>query len=332
MLRTMRQFLIVIVQKRVLTTIANMTSREAVAPSSDASDSSQTADRVNAAKIEFKRLLLEHNGEASHPDVQTAMEILINLASQGRDHPDEWSPAQDKNLNSGQWKTVTTPPFPGKLPKQEDDDDERTKFTLGRMSFGMFKPTNSVCAVNHIINVVKPVDSITDVNEGSKECADRTKSSWEQAYCIEVSMDVLVPKGGLTVKLPAKLVNTGVCEPKDSKKLGIKFSGGSLVPNFDPSREENSSLIETWKEVFENAISKDGSQQSYFDMAKTYLVHTLMKWMMGLEPPVDREDFTQTYVIKRPYVGFVDIMYIDEDLRITKGNRGTIVVVEKLKE
>mmetsp|Transcript_21964 Transcript_21964/g.45760 ORF Transcript_21964/g.45760 Transcript_21964/m.45760 type:complete len:310 (+) Transcript_21964:228-1157(+) len=309
-----------------------MTNGAAEAPSPVASDSFQTADRVNAAKTRFKRLLLEHNGEASHPDVQTAMENLINLASQRRNHPDEWSPAQDKNLNSGRWKTVTTPPFPGKLPKQEDDDDERTKFTLGRMSFGMFKPTNSICAVNHIINVVKQLELNNDVNEEPKEGADQINSSWEQAYSFEVSMDILVPKGGSTIKLPAKLVTNGVCEPKDATKLGIKFTGGSLIPDFDLSKEENSTLVATWKEVFENAISKEDSQQSYFGMVKTYLVHTLMKWMMGLDPPVDREDFTQTYVITRPYVGFADIMYIDDDLRITKGNRGTIVVVERLKE
>mmetsp|Transcript_30516 Transcript_30516/g.60968 ORF Transcript_30516/g.60968 Transcript_30516/m.60968 type:complete len:310 (+) Transcript_30516:226-1155(+) len=309
-----------------------MTNGEAEAPSPVASDSFQTADRVNAAKTRFKRLLLEHNGEASHPDVQTAMENLINLASQRRNHPDEWSPAQDKNLNSGRWKTVTTPPFPGKLPKQEDDDDERTKFTLGRMSFGMFKPTNSICAVNHIINVVKQLELNNDVNEEPKEGADQINSSWEQAYSFEVSMDILVPKGGSTIKLPAKLVTNGVCEPKDATKLGIKFTGGSLIPDFDLSKEENSTLVAMWKEVFENAISKEDSQQSYFGMVKTYLVHTLMKWMMGLDPPVDREDFTQTYVITRPYVGFADIMYIDDDLRITKGNRGTIVVVERLKE
>mmetsp|Transcript_27659 Transcript_27659/g.56914 ORF Transcript_27659/g.56914 Transcript_27659/m.56914 type:complete len:310 (-) Transcript_27659:334-1263(-) len=309
-----------------------MTNGAAEAPSPVASDSFQTADRVNAAKTRFKRLLLEHNGEASHPDVQTAMENLINLASQRRNHPDEWSPAQDKNLNSGRWKTVTTPPFPGKLPKQEDDDDERTKFTLGRMSFGMFKPTNSICAVNHIINVVKQLELNNDVNEEPKEGADQINSSWEQAYSFEVSMDILVPKGGSTIKLPAKLVTNGVCEPKDATKLGIKFTGGSLIPDFDLSKEENSTLVAMWKEVFENAISKEDSQQSYFGMVKTYLVHTLMKWMMGLDPPVDREDFTQTYVITRPYVGFADIMYIDDDLRITKGNRGTIVVVERLKE
>ncbi len=309
-----------------------ITSGESAEPSPAASESSPISEKINAAKTELKRLLLEHNGEASHPDVQTAIENLINLASQGRSNSEEWSPAKDKTLNSGRWKTVTTPPFPGKLPRQEDDDDERTKFTLGRMSFGLFKPTSSVCAVTHIINVVKPLDSSSEVNEGSKEGTDQINSSWEQAYSFEVSMDILVPKGGLTIKLPAKLVTHGVCEPKDATKLGIKFTGGSLQPNFDPLKDENSSFATTWNEVFENAISKEDSQQSYFGMVKTYMAHTLMKWMMGLEPPVDREDFTQTYVIKRPYVGFADIMYIDDDLRITKGNRGTIVVVERLKE
>ena len=50
--------------------------------------------------------------------------------------------------------------------------------------------------------------------------------------------------------------------------------------------------------------------------------------MMGLEPPKNNSiDFTQTYKIGRPYTGHLDIVYSDEDFRLTRGNKGTIVAV-----
>ena len=62
-------------------------------------------------------------------------------------------------------------------------------------------------------------------------------------------------------------------------------------------------------------------------------MYKLMNTMMGLEPPKDNSfDFTQTYKIGRPITGHVDIVYLDEDFRLTRGNKGTIVAAERLSE
>lgn len=285
----------------------------------------ETTKTKAEAKEAFKRVLIEHKGEGSHPDVQLALDDLVRLAAEERGEGGEWSPASSAEPNGGRWRSITTPPFPGKLP--EEDEAGRTRFTLGRMSFGLFKPKAMVCAVEDILNIVEPVDEkeAEDAASGNKA---GDAPAWTQTYTIEVLMDIETPEA----KLPARLVNYGTCFPTSPTRLGVKFTEGTLQPRFDMSDKANAALATAWKETFGNAISKEAEAQSYLGQLGTWAMHKLMNMMMGLEPPVDTADYTQTYSIGRPYVGHLDVLYLDEDFRITKGNKGTIVVVEKMAE
>ena len=85
------------------------------------------------AKETFKSLLIEHKGDAKHPDVSKALDNLIELAAkeQQEDESDVYaSPAHNVDINKGKWRSITTPPFRGKL---DDETDDKTRFTLGRM-------------------------------------------------------------------------------------------------------------------------------------------------------------------------------------------------------
>ena len=42
------------------------------------------------------------------------------------------------------------------------------------------------------------------------------------------------------------------------------------------------------------------------------------------------DDGRLNYVVKRPLVGHLDVLFVDDELRITKGNMGSVVVVERL--
>ena len=105
-----------------------------------------------------------------------------------------------------------------------------------------------------------------------------------------------------------------------------------MNPEFDMSSSDNAKLASAWKETFDGAIAKEAEAQSYLGKAGTWMVHKLMGAMMGLEAPTDNTDYTQTYKIGRPYVGYLDIVYLDDDFRVTRGNKGTIVVVERVAE
>ncbi|KAL7550678.1 hypothetical protein ACHAWF_013895 [Thalassiosira exigua] len=284
------------------------------------------------AKEAFKRLLLKHDGDGAHPEVKEALDVLVELAAKERADDDgdaspEWSPALDADANRGRWRSITTPPFPGKLP---DDDAGRSRYTLGRMSFGMFKPTKAVCAVDDIVNVVEPrgSDGGTDGGNDAPPTAgdkadDENAPAWTQTYDIEVLMDVEASSG---TKLPAKLTNYGECFPQSSTRLGVKFSKGTLEPRFS---KDDAASAAAWKETFEGAVAKEAEARSYLGAAASWAIGALMKAMMGLEPPTDASDFTQTYCIKRPYAGYLDVIYMDGDLRVTRGNKGTVVVTER---
>lgn len=274
------------------------------------------------AKEALKRRLVEHNSETAHPQVKEAINNLVQLAAEERGAESSWSPAQDMDVNRGNWRSITTPPFPGKLPV---DDDGKAKFTLGRMSFGMFKPTKIVCAVEYIVNIIEPINDATE-ELVEKESKNGETPSWTQNYNMEASIEIETPSGEL---LPARLMNYGVCFPQSSTRLGVKFSKGTLQPRFDSSSSENVKHVALWKETFDEAIAKEADAQSYLGQIGTWTMHKLMDAMMGLEPPADRSDYTQMYVMRRPYAGYSDILYLDGDFRVMRGNRGTVVVLER---
>ena len=286
-----------------------------------------TLDNYNMnldAKEAFKRLLVQHKGDATHPEVNAALEKLVQLAAKDREDDQAWSPAYSMDANNGMWRSITTPPFPGKLP---DDGDGKSKFTLGRMSFGMFKPTKLVCAVEKIFNQIQQVDEADVVRTEEKQNdAGGGQPEWKQTYNIQVMMEMETPAG----KLPARLTNFGFCFPKSATRLGVIFSSGRLEPNFDLTK--NLALAVLWKETFDVGIAKEAEAQSYVSRFLSIVTFKVMDLMMGLKPPTyDGVNFTQTFEIGRPYNGHLDIIYLDEDLRVTRGNKGTIVVAERVQ-
>ncbi len=102
-------------------------------------------------------------------------------------------------------------------------------------------------------------------------------------YHIEVMMEIKM----LSAKLPAKMTNCGFCFPKTPTRLGVKFLEGTLEPRFDLSSSENASLAAAWKEIFENAVTKEAETQSYLGRFGTWTMYKLTNKMMGLEPPKD---------------------------------------------
>lgn len=186
-----------------------------------------------------------------------------------------------------------------------------------------------ICAVDTIINVVEPIsEDANDILEKPTGKDIGNTPAWSQTYSLEVLVDIETP----SAKLPATLTNFGICFPKTNTRLGVKFTSGTLTPRFDISNPDNATLASLWKGIFDCAIAKEAEERSYVSQLGSWAMQGAMKVMMGLEPPVDTTDFTQTYNIKRPFVGYLDILYLDDDFRVTRGNKGTVVVVERTEE
>lgn len=114
------------------------------------SSSSSASSTSRLAKEKFKRLIIDHNGDADHQDVKDALDELVRLGKLERnkkerarrneartksgekmgedsnitddatevDDNGRWSPAQSMEMNAGRWRAITTPPFPGKIHKR----------------------------------------------------------------------------------------------------------------------------------------------------------------------------------------------------------------------
>ena len=219
--------------------------------------------------------------------VKNALDELVRLAAEDREYGvdgvDVWSRAHSMDLNEGRWKTITTLPFPGNL---SDNNGGKSEFTLRRVSFGMFKHTHMV---------VRPVDEkeslLSDGITGwrqlslfkNNEISAGDHPTWMQMYHIEVMMEIKM----LLAKLPAKMTNCGFCFPEAPMRLGVKFLEGTLEPRFDLLSSENASLAAAWKEIFENAVTKEAETQSYLGRLGTWTMYKLTNKMMGLEPPKD---------------------------------------------
>jgi len=57
-----------------------------------------------------------------------------------------------------------------------------------------------------------------------------------------------------------------------------------------------------------------------------------LKFMFGLVPPdgVDPETGRSEFQMKRSPNGSLEILYLDEELRITNGEQGTVLVCERI--
>jgi hypothetical protein len=100
--------------------------------------------------------------------------------------------------------------------------------------------------------------------------------------------------------------------------LEVKFTGGELIPQ--PTQN-----IQEWLTVFGQRERK--SELSFRDRIMSFII----KWMFGIERVSDIETQTgrQTFAMNKSPKGKLKLLYLDEELRITKGNRETVLICKR---
>lgn len=203
------------------------------------------------------------------------------------------SPTRNESLMDGQWLLINAPNFPnGEL------RDGKYIYTLGRLAFNMFQPTSLKIAIDRVMQPVIPVGN------GQQRTHD---------IIVEfTTIDENIPQ------LQGIVRNLGVCEPKDDRTLQVQFTGGELAP-------KNSNDLEAWTAVF-----GDRSKLSKTSL-KEKLMNGVLKMMFGIVPPeeIDRTTGRVSFQMRRSPKGNLEILYLDEELRITRGERGTVLVCER---
>lgn len=223
--------------------------------------------------------------------------------------------------------TLSAPPFPGKI--QNNDKNAPAQFTLGRLSFNIFQPKNLICTLKSIRN---PVCVRNTGNHKSSHSGTTFK--------YDVIMDLVVhtssnkdkndnhPKDIQESDLAATMITKGFCYPSPSvnNRMMVTFTGCSFTLE---NKNEVSKLL--LKENFANAYRKADQERSCMG----WMIHNVLKWFLGLTYPTDadalEEAYEFSYEMKKPPSAYIDVLYLDEDIRITKGSRGTIVVVDRMK-
>lgn len=204
------------------------------------------------------------------------------------------APAQGSPLLDGEWLLISAPNFP----QGEQREDGKFVFTLGRLAFNMFQPAELKVVIDRVLQPVLPLGN------GEERCHD---------IIVEfTTVDERLPK------LAGVVRNIGVCQPISDTVLKVKFTGGILAPQ-DPKK------MDDWKAVF--GEQRQRSSKSL----KEKLMSSVFRVIFGIVPPktMNSETGEVSFTIHRPPKGNLEILYLDEELRITRGERGTVLVCER---
>lgn len=205
------------------------------------------------------------------------------------------APARNEALMDGQWLLISAPNFPN----GERQADGTYVYTLGRLAFNLFQPTSLKVAIARVLHPIVPV------GKGQQRAYD---------FIVEfTTADQNTPT------LQGIVRNFGVCEPTADNILQVQFTGGTLAP-------QEQTEMEVWQAVF-GEQSKPATRGF-----KEKLMLAVSRMMFGLVPPegMDRKTGRVSFKMQRSAKGKVEVLYLDEELRITRGNRGTVVVCERL--
>ena len=117
-------------------------------PKSDSILSSAPDSLIVQAKTEALIALRSSFGDTSTPHFQCALKALSSIYRQS-------TKAVDVHKLEGEWLTLSRPNFPDCLGQNINGD---FVYTLGRMSFDMFRPNNLRCSIKKIVNNISKVE------------------------------------------------------------------------------------------------------------------------------------------------------------------------------
>jgi hypothetical protein len=263
----------------------------------------------NLLKAKLKSLLAKYNGCTKNYEVVDVVSRLVEL------NPTTQNCAQS-DFFEGEFSTLTTPTFPGRLKALTKDQEDIVQYTLGRISFNIFQPNKLVCTLRSVRNPVRL--RTVPMKDG------RTTFSYH------MMLDIIIhtPDGG---DLPATMINEAYCyeHPDVNNRLLVTFTGGTLMPGNEIINDTKKLTL--WETTLKGAYQKADEERSYMG----WFFHYFLKLLLGLTLPSDLNNHqdilknTFHFDMKRSPTGHMDILYLDEDLRITRGNRGTIVIAER---
>lgn len=121
-------------------------------------------------------------------------------------------------------------------------------------------------------------------------------------------------------------------DPKNSQRLLIRFFSGRIEP-------DDSQDLEAWRKVIglsgfsynHNEPAKKSKFKAFASVRKK-ATNLMLKLAFGFKPPASEPGSggELSYEMTRSPKGWLDILYLDEEMRVTRGNRGSVTVVTRM--
>ena len=246
-----------------------------------------TTKERNIAKTALIEALKTSGGDTKNEEVVAAIEHLTSLNPQG-------APAENEKSLKGNWLLINAPNFPDR----QNDTQGRYIYTLGRLAFNMFEPVGLKVEIERVLQPVFPTG---------------TENEFTHDIVVEFkTIDENMPE------LKGIVKNLAICSPKSQDKVQVKFTGGELMPR----KIEEASKMKQWLQVFGRE-----SQQSQLSLRER-ITSILVKWMFGMSKTsnIDTQTGKRFFTMKKSPKGILKLLYLDDELRITRSNRGTVLV------
>lgn len=237
----------------------------------------------------------------------------------------------------GMWLQLSKPTYFGCLGENEDGDP---LYTLGRMSFDMFSPTNIICSVQGNFNPIEAVSEaeramiLQAVPKSLREEVENDNSTIRTyhivtAFTIEPghALQAFPDAPNKDVTRPIKGIMTtygySLPDPDVPNRHSIWFTGGKLQPNNDPAD------IKAWNHLF----ALHPPKHTFGEKAKLLAV----KLLMGATVPNGMDANGQmNFAFTRPIgghgVAYIDVIYMDGTVRVVRGHRGTVMAFSRLNQ
>lgn len=300
----------------------------------------KVCQRTRQAKSQLLQLMAEQQGCVTSQAARKCLEVLCQHYQQtGADARSR------RSALSGTWLALSQPAYNGCLGMNLH---QHSLYTLGRMSFDMFRPTSLVCSIQanfssiHVVEGPQGIPSYvprrlkTEILKCSSDFGASTLRTYTitVAFCVEPNQttagerieeqptpqqqDDMIPR-----PIRGIMTNQGYMlpDPNCPNRMSIWFTEGTLEVNDDSDLPE-------WKRVF-----SPPHKRGLYERANILAARLLLGANV---PDTVKEDGTMSYELRRPIGGhglaFCDVLYLDEDLRVLRGHSGQVYVCARLAE
>ncbi|CAM9957181.1 unnamed protein product, partial [Ectocarpus sp. 12 AP-2014] len=255
--------------------------------------SSATSDDVRsaeAAKSNLRSALAESGGSTLAEGVGAAVEVLANF------NPTS-SPAKAWPLHSGEWASV------GEDFKGTTRTKDGVECTLGRLVFNIFEPVNLPVLIVSIKNII-----------GDRP--ENADPAYESNYAISTRW---VARDGSGLRGRVEISGTCWEDPSIPERVLVRFSKGSIEP--DEGQD-----LDAWRKVIGVRDIEGTKDEGLLSTLKEKAARLMLKGPADDLGP--RGELS--YEMKRSPKGYLDIIYLDEEMRVTRGQQGALVVVDRV--